>query len=254
MKRRTCVMAIVAALIFVLEIPVQAGTRIEVGPKAGLTFVTMTGDQASNLPLTQGSNPSYLIRGHVGVVVSLALYDYLAIQTEIAFVQRGAEWEKSITSNDTTSTATHSVEIEYIEIPILLKLTVPTSGRFQPYFAAGPAIAFNVSSESKVVLETFKGGTTIGYVDHYADNIHNARGTIFKAVVAGGVAMKIGAHRLYLEGRYTRSFGDTFEDVPDLDAVPEDDAVIVNIPSGKALDVQHSAFSVLIGFSFGFEL
>jgi hypothetical protein len=254
MKQRTCVLMIVTALILVLAMPVQAGTRIEVGPKAGLGFVTMTGDQASELSLTQGSDPSFLVRGHGGAFLSLVLNDRLAIQTEIAFVQKGAEWEKTISSNDTTSTATQNVGLDYIEIPILLKLTLPTSGRFQPYLSVGPTIAFNVGSETKVDIETFKGGSKIGHLDIYADNIENAKGTLFEAIVAGGVEMKMGTNRLSLEGRYTRSFGDTFEDVADLSAVPEGKAVIANIPSGKALEVQHSDFSILIGYSFGFDL
>jgi len=254
MKKRMSVLAIVSGLVLVLAIPARAETRIELGPKVGLTFATMTGDQASELPLTLGSDPDYIVRGQIGAFVALVLNDYLAVQAEIVFVQRGAEWEKSVSSNDTTSTARQSVGLNYLEIPILLNLTLPTSGRFQPYLLAGPAIAFNVGSETKVELEAFKGGTKIGHFDDYADNIYNTKGTIFEAVVAVGVNWKFKTNKLSLEARYTRSFGDTFEDVADLAAVPEGDAVVANIPSGKALDVQNSAFSILIGFSFGFDM
>jgi hypothetical protein len=254
MKLRTCVPAIVAALVLVLEIPAQAGKRIEVGPEGGLNFATMTGDQASDLSLTEGTDPGFILRGQFGAFFSLVLNEYLAIQTEISFVQTGAEWEQSISSNDTTLTATQTVGLNYLQIPILLKLTLPTSGRFEPYLLAGPAIAFNVGSEAKIVLEAFAGGNKLGHFDVYADNISNAKGTVFEAVLAAGVGMKFGKNKLFLEGRYTRSFGATFEDVADIDAVPEGEAVIADDPSGKALDMQHSVISILIGYSFGFDL
>jgi len=254
MKQRTCVMAIAAALVMVQGLPARAEKSLLVGPKLGLGFVTMTGEDASELPLTQGTDPGYLVRGHLGAFVTLVFNPHLAIDAEIAFVQRGAEWEKSVTSNDTTSTVTQSVGLDYIEIPILLKLNLPTTGKFEPYLLAGPSVAFNVGSETKVDLAAYKGDTKIAHFDAYADKIANASSTVFEAIVALGVEMKLGKNRLSIEGRYTRSFGDTFEDFPDLGAVPDDEAVITHIPSGKALDIQNSAFSVLIGFGFGFGL
>jgi hypothetical protein len=142
---------------------------------------------------------------------------------------------------------------DYIEIPVLVKFTLPSTGRFQPYFLGGPAIAFNVGNETKVEIETFKQDVKIFHFDDYFDKIDNVKGTIFEAIFAGGIEMKFGKNRLLFEGRYTRSFGDTFEDVADIDAIPEGEVVIANDPSGKALDVQHSDFSILVGYSFGFD-
>ena len=73
-------------------------------------------------------------------------------------------------------------------------------------------------------------------------------------MVSVGANMKFGTNYLSLEGRYTRSFGDTFEDFPDLSAVPDDESVITHIPSGEALDMQHSVFSILVGYGFTFDL
>jgi hypothetical protein len=217
-------------------------------------MVTVTGDQASDLSLTAGSDPGFLVRGHGGAFVSLALSERLAVQTEIAIVQRGADWEKSVTSNDTTSTATQSVELVYLEIPLLLQYTLPSSGKVRPYLSAGPTIALHVRGETKFELEAFHAGIKISQFDDYFDDLDNVKSTIFGAVVASGIGVKMGANELSFEGRYTRSFGATFEDVSDLSLIPAGSAVIVESPSGNALDVQHSAFSILIGYGFGIDL
>ena len=108
MKPRTRVLAAAAVIVFASAAAPRAESRMEVGPKLGLGFVTMTGSDASALPITEGTDPGYLVRGHAGAFVSFFFNGQFALQAEVAFVQRGAEWDKSVSRNDTTATATQT--------------------------------------------------------------------------------------------------------------------------------------------------
>jgi hypothetical protein len=67
------------------------------------------------------------------------------------------------------------------------------------------------------------------------------------------VAIRIGKNDLRIEGRYSRSFGGTYDDIEDLDSLPEDTAFVADETTGEALDLDISAifFVVSYGFRFG---
>src|SRR4029079_5672560 len=60
----------------------------------------------------------------------------VAIQPELYFTMKGAGFSDSDGSG--------SVKMNYVEIPVLLRVSVPTSSNARPFFYGGPAIAFRV--------------------------------------------------------------------------------------------------------------
>jgi hypothetical protein len=245
--RKLC--SVVAVVVFALTIwspGVWADTKFDIGLKAGLNFATMKGSDAK----IDGEGPGAIVRGSGGGYASLRFSDNLAIQAEIYYNQKGAEWEYSTTSNDTTWNYRVNLGLEYLEISVLTRFTVPTSGKFQPFMFAGPAIAINANSEAKYRTTAHRGGVKIMDMgDDYYSNIYNAKGTLIEAVLGGGLEMKLGSNKLSIEGRYTFSFGKAFDDIDDVSGITGNDAVVV-LPSGKGPEMKHGVFSVLIGLSF----
>jgi len=230
--------------------PVGAGTKIELGPKLGLNFATMTGEEFEPSSPNASTSFNYIPGGIVGGFVTIRWDGRWAIQPEVLFSQKGTEWEDVTVRNDTTSTRTTQIEVDYVEIPVLVKFTIPRTGRFEPFFYAGPAIAFKTVSSLQYEAIVDRAGTKISHYDNYSSCIYNAKSVIIEGTIGIGVDWKLGSNRLTVEGRYTRSYKAVFEDVDDFDAIPEDDTFVARYPSGEAYELNHSVFSIIVGFGF----
>jgi opacity protein-like surface antigen len=247
-KCLTCIITVVMA--FTLCVATAAAeTKLELGPKLGLSAATMTGDELEAAPGASWE-PGYIPGGIIGAFASFALTDKWAIQPEVLYSQKGSNFEEVVSWGDTARTSTIRIELQYVEVPVLVKFTIPQTGRFQPFFYAGPVVAFNTSSSVKFETIVEGDGKKLYHGDDYSGNIHNAKSVIIEGTVGVGVEWKLGSNVLSFEGRYTRSFGSVFEDVDDFDAIPEDDTIIARSPSGESYKLDHSAFSFIIGFGF----
>jgi hypothetical protein len=225
-------------------------TGIAIGPKFGLNFAMMTGDLVDTLVAGVEADASSVVRGMFGIFATIELSDYWAIRPELLYCQTAGEWKWISRSGIATSTITELIEIEYVEIPILAKFTIPQSGRFQPFFYGGPAVAFHAASSFKFTAVADTSGVTVLYDDSYDDHIYNAKSTVWEVIFGGGIEWKLGEHRLILEGRYRRNITPLFEDVGDFNAVPKDDAAVARYPSGEAFKLNNSIFSVVLAFAF----
>ncbi len=250
MKRYlTCLCALLLVSTFG-AVKAMGETEIAVGPKAGLNIATMTGNLVDTLAAGATPDAGYMVRGVVGVFVAFTLSDKWAIQPEVLYAQKAGKWELVNTQGVITATTSQKIELEYVEIPVLLKFTILQTGKLQPFLYAGPAIAVRAASSVKLEAIADSSGTKIRHDTYYSSNIHNAKSTITEVIMGAGFEWKLGSTRLTFEGRYTRSFGTLFDDVTDFDAVPEDDAFVARYPSGEALKLNHSVFSFVIGYAF----
>jgi hypothetical protein len=81
------------------------------------------------------------VRSRTGLVAGLGLAkpltSNLAFAPEIVWSAKGERWNSE--SVVTTTTA-----VDYLEIPLLLRLGLPTSGAARPYFLFGPSVAFKL--------------------------------------------------------------------------------------------------------------
>jgi hypothetical protein len=148
------------------------GMDIKPGARAGLTFMTLGGDDAAdNLDRRTGL-----------IVGGFALVDFagpFALQPELTYIQKGAE-------NPDLDTTT---KLDYIEIPVLAKFQVPLSGPVSPSLFAGPTLGFNVVSED----EDDEGNT---------QDLDNISGTEFGLAFGGGVDVGLSAGTLMVDVRY----------------------------------------------------
>ena len=123
----------------------------------------------------------------------------------------------------------------------------------KPYLYAGPAVAFNLSNEAKLVYSIDSGGKRIYYHDWYEDKIFNAKGIIFEAIAGAGLNIKFGNNSIVVEARYKHGIGRVFDDVADPDAIPDDNAAYFK-DKGEGVDLEHKVFAFSIGYNFTFGL
>ena len=246
MNRSSSVIKVAVVAIVIFTGVTWAETPMRIGAKAGLNVATLSGDGAR---LEERSYPPETTTGGIGgIFLNIELSPNLSLQTELNYSQKGADWET--TSNDDFGTLTLKMDadVDYLELAFLATYSVPTGGKLNPFVLAGPTIAFKVSSGATAELTRDSAGVVVPTPPPSKwGNIENAKSTSFEMVLGAGAAVNIGANRLSLEGRYSFSLVQPFDDGYKPDELIGDDYVLVNdyleSPS------RHSVFSILVGFS-----
>jgi|AntRauTorcE11897_2_1112592.scaffolds.fasta_scaffold24812_2 hypothetical protein len=144
----------------------QAQTRTGFGIRGALNFANLNDTDAdfdSRTGLMLGLYANYHISNSP-----------IFIQPEVLYTQKGFE------SGNTT------VQLDYIEIPVLAKFAFITEGNLTPYVYAGPSIGFNINSEvdGDVEIEDLEIIEEFGSDVDIEDQFNS---TEFSVVVGGGL-------------------------------------------------------------------
>lgn len=140
MKRIIAICLVVVISIFVVT-PVSA-QLFGLGGRAGLNISDLSSDfdfgfgDVNFLPKTGIM---------VGGSFNIRLIPFISLQPEIIYTEKGANLDE-IESSGQRFSAEGSVDLTYLEVPILLKARLPVPG-LSPIVYAGPAIAFNLDAE-----------------------------------------------------------------------------------------------------------
>lgn len=128
--RSHTVLALALAVPF-LALPMAAQQRPQLGVFGGINFAEFGGDDVSNVDTRTGVQ--------AGLFASFPLSSILAVQPGVAYSQEG-------TSVDAGGGITGTFKLDYIQVPVLLKLSAPlqANSKLRPYVVAGPALGFEV--------------------------------------------------------------------------------------------------------------
>jgi len=209
MKKLTLVLMTAAIMMFA-AVPLFAEGMM-LGAKGGLNIATLIGDDvedaASKMGLVAGGFFCYNIT------------EIFAIQPELLFTMKGA---KSDDNDDV-------LKINYIEIPLLLKVNLPTEGKIDPMLYAGPGFGILMSCKA-----------TNGEEQDWKD----VTKTLDIGIIAGaGVAYQMERGALILEARYEIGMS-TIDDW--------DDAMLENQGLTEQPDEKNSVISIMAGYAFSF--
>ncbi len=221
MRRASCVVFTVLALGLTAG-QAEAQSR-EIGFKLGPSFATLAGAEEAirNDFGVPGLEVSSTTRSGLAAGGFFRLgFGPASLQTELLYVQKGGGGEVSIPGEGSASI---DLELDYVEVPVLLRLAVPV-GLFRSYIFAGPAVSFEVGCQ--VRFEVLGESETEDCEDDFD------RSTTDVGVMAGaGFALPVGIGRILLEARYNVGLVNL-----------EDD------PEGNN-DIKNRALNVFAGFS-----
>ncbi len=164
--------SLAAALLLALATPLAAQAGVEVGVKGGASF----GD-VSNKGLLPGNLKS---RTGFAAGAALATKGLIGLGIEGLFAQRGLK----------SDVATDEIKLNYVDVPVYLRVTIPTPG-IKPFAYAGPQASFEISCKA-------------GPAD-CADG--NRKKTTYSGVIGGGVRFG-GLTAFTVEGRYVYGLTD----------------------------------------------
>ena len=109
-----------------MTVPTVVAGQATIGLRGGLSVATLGGDDAGNVDSRAALN--------IGGFVKLPLPGVLGMQLGAGFAMKGAE--------ETEQGVEVKLDVDYIEIPILLTLSPPTTGNVGFNFFIGPALGF----------------------------------------------------------------------------------------------------------------
>ncbi len=129
-----------------------------------------------------------------GAYAAFDLGPSLAIQPELLFVRKGAKLFSqgvSIGGIDLGDVET-TLDVDYVEIPVLLRLSLPMAGPVGLRLLAGPVADIKVSEK-----------TSLGGLISYSFNSDQIKNADYGIAAGGAVAIQTASVRLVGEGRYT---------------------------------------------------
>jgi hypothetical protein len=159
-----------------------------IGFKAGLNMGRLRGDDIED--------PSFRYGFSVGGYVELPLTPMLSAVGEVSYATKGGKATCTYTSpgfDDHAIEIDETYKLNYVVIPVLLKLNIPTSGDMMPYILAGPSFSINVGADFEESGDGWSEEMDIGDFVKTFD---------IGAVFGGGVKFPFASRMMSLGARY----------------------------------------------------
>lgn len=173
------------------------GARAAVGAQVGYSRADLTGENADLVESRQGAI--------TGVYLHLPVNPVVSVRPELNFSLRGGRTVARVVGSETI--ADIDIELAYLELPILARLTLPR-GRFRPAIFGGPAVGVRIGCDFLIILPADSVRVTCGQ-----DDLTGVRQWDFGWVAGGAIEMHLPRTTLALQGRYSTGFRSVLETV-----------------------------------------
>ena len=177
------------------------------GLLAGVNFATLHGSDVDNSSSNVSSRTGFV----GGISMRLHLASNVGVEFDGLYSQEGAKL--STDGNEAT------LKLDYIRVPVLLRLGIPTHSSVHPFVVVGPSFGFKVGCKETAGSESANCDSGGGL---------NVKSFDFAGAVGAGVGFRVGKEELSLQARYTMGFQDIADNV----------------------NAKNKNFAVLAGFAF----
>lgn len=179
--RKIQILIITAFLMFLLcAYPLSS----QVGLKGGINISTLSQKGADLISVSWKSVTGFTVGGFYAFNVN----EYFAIQPELYYTKKGGKLEESILS----VLASKSLVIHYLELPILLKLKLPSQGSIGPNLFVGPYVSLKLSDKGEIKALGIK----------LEEELIKVKSSDFGLVFGGGIDFKVSNAIVFLDIRY----------------------------------------------------
>jgi hypothetical protein len=178
----TTVLVLVMAFAAMAAEPAPAAEKglVGYGIKAGLILANATGSDATP---PAGIDKKMKMGFGGGAFLTYAFSPMFALQPELLYMMKGVKYEQGAQKL--------TEKVDYIEVPVLLKVTPAVQGKIKPNFFAGPFLGILMSAKEKM-----EGSSDPA--DNYDDDVKDyMKSTEF------GVAFGLGADFMLAKGKIT---------------------------------------------------
>jgi len=209
MKKIMFVLLLAAAAVFAASPLFAEGMMF--GVKGGLNMANVIGDDAEDTSMKIGAVG--------GIFMCYNFTEIFAIQPELLFSMKGAK-------SDNEEGIEEAWTLNYFEIPLLFKVTLPTDGKVKPLLYAGPALGILMSA--KVEDEDIK---------------EHLKSMDIGVVAGAGIDYRMESGTLSFEARYEVGMSSIYD---------LDDETLELWELEDQPDVLNSVISIMVGYGFAF--
>ncbi len=208
--KKTIVVLLAAMAVTLLAPQAQA---ITFGLKGGLNFANV---KAGGTDMPDFKNVNGLTGG---IFFSLGLGP-ISIQPEVLYSRRGV----AMTFTEGETTFDGKIMLDYVEVPVLLKLRVIQAGPVKPFVFGGPAYSYLIKARQKL---------TVGGDSETMDSTDSFKRSEIAAVFGAGIDLNLVAVKLTVDARYHLGLTN----------------IAINEEGGTS-EAKNKGFSVMVGFAF----
>jgi opacity protein-like surface antigen len=184
MKKVTVACAVLALLMFSSIVIAGEVGEIHYGVKGGVGLAKAWGDDVPD-------DAKFKLGANVGVFMNYRLHEMFVVQPEVFYAMKG--WEVEPEGLDAIT-----VKMDYVDIDVLAKLTVPMEGMIKPCVFVGPYLGINIAADQEIGDES--------------QEIDNAKSTDFGVVLGAGVDFEMeNGVIIILDLRYSLGLVNVFE-------------------------------------------
>jgi hypothetical protein len=215
-------------LALVLCAPVSAA-QLSVGFRGGVNLSNMNGDRSPETNAVVGISFGGFLTWHLAPALSL--------QSELAYVTRGVTL---LPPDDDGFAPTEEITLSYVDIPLLVKLSVPGRAQINPFIVGGPVLSLNLGATDDQQFA--------GFLAQEVD-VRNVRSPEISALVGAGAHIPVEGFDFVVDVRYSFSLRKVFEDVSE-EISPPGQTAVVEPGTTVGRDLRHRGILVTVGFNF----
>jgi len=163
-----------------------------------------------NNAIDHPADPSQITGYCVGALFNYKLMGNLSLQLNLLATDRGFVMEDTTIGQVTYDSTIHAYDTtyfqgdveqlyNYLELPLLLKYSVPATPKFHPYILGGPYLAFKF----REIIRVSNAGVSIDIDSKLGRDID------YGFIGGAGMDIKFGKGWFFIEGRYDRSMRKT---------------------------------------------
>jgi hypothetical protein len=171
-----------------------------VGAQVGYSRADLTGRESDLVESRQGAI--------TGVYLHLPMNPMVSVRPEVLFSLKGGRTLSRIVG--TSDVALVDIELAYLELPILARLTLPR-GRFRPAVFGGPSAGLQIGCDIAITATTIDTSFTCGQAEASV-----VREWDFGWIAGAAIEMHLPRTTLALQGRYSTGFRSILEGTVDL--------------------------------------
>ncbi len=166
---------------------------VSFGIMAGANFAKLGGDDVED-----ASNRTGLL---AGIYVDMPIANGVSVRPELLYSMQGAK-----TDNIDGKGTDAELKLDYVQLPVLVRFTVPTASQTRPFVAVGPSFGFKTKCDVEASSGSVSGSVACDDVDI------NEKSFDIGGKIEGGVDFGMNGRVLTIGGAYTHGFSDVVED------------------------------------------
>jgi hypothetical protein len=176
---------------------------------------------APSLAWLKSDSPGYTSDGSkfgfsYGLVTEFNFSDHYAFATGIDIAYRGGKFKTVASADSVTTSISSTYSLQYIEIPLTLKLKTNEIGYLTYYLQAGVAPGYNIRARSSFVsttqITTAGGVQTASSEGNNIDIKDNINNLNFSMIIGGGIEYTLSGSTVLLAGvQFNNGFLDVFD-------------------------------------------